>query len=33
MSASSERRAVVTACMQQDGTPTFALTEVAVSPD
>ncbi len=33
MSTSPERRAIVTACMRQDGTPTFALTEVVVTPD
>ena len=33
MSTSSDRRAVVTACMRRDGTPAFALTEVAVTAD
>jgi hypothetical protein len=33
MSSAPACRAVVTACMRQDGTPTFAFTEVAVTPD
>ena len=33
MSGATDKRTIISACMRVDGTPTFALTDVAVTPE